>query len=105
MTTNRVKKDLVFNDLRPEFMDGMAYCSCYISTTDKKCGECPQFIPNGFPNNGHACQLGCGTQGGQICTPYYREVTELKRRLKLLQIPMDLSIEQEKAIKTHLEFS
>lgn len=76
-------------DIRPEFMSGLAYCSCYTSTTGKPVGKCPQWVQHGSKQ--YWCQIGSGVQnggnGGKMCTPYYRELLEaLQRQKKLLEM-------------------
>lgn len=64
-------------DIRPKFMDGTAFCSCYTSTTGQPVGNCPQWVKLG--NKTCWCRIGAGVQqggnGGKICVPYLREMT------------------------------
>ena len=75
-----------FPDIRPEFMDGLAFCSCGTSTTGKPLGTCPQWVQHG-PKQ-YWCRIGNGVQnggmGGEVCTPYFRELLRAMRTQKKL---------------------
>lgn len=85
MTKHKVLSRVKIDDIEPEFMDGLAYCSCYTSTTGAKVGTCPHWVRYG---DIYWCDIGCGVQnggnGGKMCTPYFSRLIKACRDLHKL---------------------
>lgn len=73
------------DDIKPEFADGMAYCSCYTSTTGQGVGKCPHWVQHG---SGFWCNIGAGVQnggnGGKVCVPYCERLIAVVKALSEL---------------------